>query len=99
MNDRHREGGTCVYRDTDGVGGALHIVHERVLAPDETGAADDKYDDGDEQLRARQVILPQHGGRDAEHQHDNAVPDDARLQQFGNGFFHGRFASFPAEKI
>ena len=98
MNDRHRERRSGVHRDARRVGGTLHIFHQRMLAPDETGAADDEHDDRNKKLRACKIVLPQRSGRGAERQQDDAVPDNARLQQLGDGFSHGRFTPFQSHR-
>ena len=70
------------------VGRALHVAHERVSAPDGEKTADHHHDDGHNQLAHREIILVKKRRGRRKGQHDQAVPENARLQQLCNMLVH-----------
>ena len=87
-DDGHRKRRARVDGDPFCVSCALHVAHERVSAPDGEKTADHHHDDGHNQLAHREIILVKKRCGRRKGQHDQAVPENAGLQQLCNMLVH-----------
>ena len=87
-NNRHRECGTGMDGNSDGISCSLYITHELTLAPGKLDAANGKHNQRYNQSASRQIILPQHGSCGGEKQHDRKIPDCIGIEQPSNRLFH-----------